>query len=419
MRFKKGSKVEVMNKVVPASWRVAEIVSGNGNAYNVRYNGYQGVQKVSRRFIRPFPPAVSSQSWLTGDIVEVFDENSWKIATVSRDLKRGRFLVRPHGFTHEMRVHETNIRARQSWRDGQWIPVGKISGSYTAEQNCSLKIQDEDDCLPVYNDAKFQESRVESKKLKRSSPFHSSLLEAKRLKFAEKDSKQRHVSSHSLKKVDAFEGNKYIKASFNNSLNGYYETEKRKTNGVGCTLSRISEPNDDSDNDQCSVGSCSVPNDGYNKLSSPYDADIMSSDGESFNRSREKHKQEVEVSIHRLELHAYRSTLEALYASGPLSWEKEALLTNLRINLHISNDEHLTELRNLISSGAELQLEACNSCFQRRFWFCCLSVGKSSGTFQHHFAIQIRQFVAIWHISEQLKIMRLIHQPPLSLFKCY
>ncbi|XP_076961109.1 uncharacterized protein LOC143637655 isoform X1 [Bidens hawaiensis] len=298
MRFKKGCKAEVMNKEVQKAWCVAD----------------KG-EKVSKRGVKPSPPAIGSQNFVAGDVVEVFDEGIWKVATVSKILKEGRFLVRPHGFAYEIKAHKTNIRPRQSWGDGQRVPVGKISGS------------------------------------KRSSPFCSSFLDAKKVKRAEKDGgqgqSQRRVSGHSSQKVDAFEGNKY------NNLNGFYETEKRKTYGVGCDLTRISEPNE-SDNDECSVGSCSVPSDGHgpNKLSSHYDADGLSSDGESFNTSRVKH--EVAASIHRLELHAYRSTLEALYASGPLSWEKEALLTNLRINLNISNDEHLTKLRHLISSGSRI-----------------------------------------------------------------
>ncbi|KAL8255910.1 hypothetical protein R6Q59_030977 [Mikania micrantha] len=337
MRFKKGSKVEVMNKEVPASWCVGEIISGNGNAYNVRYNGYEAVEKVSRRFIRPFPPAICSQNWVTGDIVEVFDENSWKTATVSKILKGCQLLVRPHGFSHEIRTQKTNVRARKSWRDGQWISVGKISGGNGVEPKICHK---KDDCSLVYNGARLSN-------LKRSSPFCSSLIEAKKVKLVEKDGSQsqRHVSHHSIEKVDAFEGNEYMQASLNNCLNGNYETKKRKIYGIG---RRILEPNE-FDTDLCSVGSCSVPSDDPNKLSSHNDADDLCSDGESFNTSRVEH--EVAAHVHRLELHAYRSTLEALYASGPLSWEKEALLTNLRINLNISNDEHLTELRQLISSG--------------------------------------------------------------------
>ncbi|KAK1408398.1 hypothetical protein QVD17_40136 [Tagetes erecta] len=189
MRFKKGMQVEVMNKEMPASWCVAEIISGSGHAYNVRYDGYEGVEKVSRRFIRPSPPATGSQNWVTGDIVEVFDGNSWKVATVSRILKGGRFLVRPHGFTHEITTRKMNIRTRQSWLDGQWIPVGKISGINGVEPNCSPKICRKED-----------DARLE--KLKRSSPFCSYLLEAKKVKLAEKDSSQsqRHVSGHSFEK---------------------------------------------------------------------------------------------------------------------------------------------------------------------------------------------------------------------------
>ncbi|KAK9077062.1 hypothetical protein SSX86_005397 [Deinandra increscens subsp. villosa] len=40
-----------MNNEAPASWCVAEIISGNGHAYNVRHNGYQGVEKGSKKFI--------------------------------------------------------------------------------------------------------------------------------------------------------------------------------------------------------------------------------------------------------------------------------------------------------------------------------------------------------------------------------
>ncbi|KAI3687736.1 hypothetical protein L1987_81438 [Smallanthus sonchifolius] len=275
-----------MNKEAPASWRVAEIVSGNGHAYNVRYNGYQGVEKVSRGNIRPYPPAIGSQSWVTGDIVEVFDENSWKVATVLKVLKGGQYSLRLHELAREIRVHKTSIRARQAWCDGQCIQVGKISGTNEAEPSFSTKIcQKEDDCLPVYNDARLR-------KRKRASPFCSSLLKAKKVKSAEKDGSQSQSQRHSFEKVDAFEGNKYMQASFNYSLNGYYEMEKkkRKTYGVGgCSLARISESNE-SDSDRCSVGSCSVPSDGYNKLSSHYDADVLSSDGESSNTSWVEHE---------------------------------------------------------------------------------------------------------------------------------
>lgn len=56
------------------------------------------------------------------------------------------------------------------------------------------------------------------------------------------------------------------------------------------------------------------------------------------------------MDVHELELEAYRSTVRALHASGPLTWEQESLLTNLRLSLNISNEEHLLQLRHLLSS---------------------------------------------------------------------
>nr|GEU56649.1 agenet-like domain-containing protein [Tanacetum cinerariifolium] len=44
-------------------------------------------------------------------------------------------------------------------------------------------------------------------------------------------------------------------------------------------------------------------------------------------------KKEFAAEVHRLELQAYRCTIEALHASGPLTWEKETMVTNLRPKL--------------------------------------------------------------------------------------
>ena len=55
------------------------------------------------------------------------------------------------------------------------------------------------------------------------------------------------------------------------------------------------------------------------------------------------------LNIHELELRAYRSTVRALHAAGLLTWEQESLLTNLRLSLNISNEEHLLQLRHLLS----------------------------------------------------------------------
>lgn len=60
-------------------------------------------------------------------------------------------------------------------------------------------------------------------------------------------------------------------------------------------------------------------------------------------------KVDVDVEIHKIELNAYHSTLVALHASGPFSWEQESMITDLRSSLNISDDEHRQELKHLAS----------------------------------------------------------------------
>lgn len=58
----------------------------------------------------------------------------------------------------------------------------------------------------------------------------------------------------------------------------------------------------------------------------------------------------VETEAHKLELDAYQSTMFALYANGSISWEQEAMLSNLRLLLNISLDEHQLVLKSLAPS---------------------------------------------------------------------
>jgi len=165
-------------------------------------------------------------------------------------------------------------------------------------------------------------------------------------------------------------GEKCIHPSFLNKITGcsemILEREKKDGDGgaVGCSRSISLETGDD-DSVSTSIGSCSVYRSHSRKLhhvfaAGPFkDNDGECSDAESFCQLRVEGgsfplpaKAEFKEEIHRLELHAYRCTIEALHASGPLSWEQELLLTNLRDSLHISNDEHLREIRNLVSPSA-------------------------------------------------------------------
>lgn len=114
---------------------------------------------------------------------------------------------------------------------------------------------------------------------------------------------------------------------------------------------------------ECSVASCSV-NDLYRlgngrnvKRRGTAAAGCLPDDAMSAcpctpgaREGEDEDEEEAAAGVHGLELEAYRSTMRALYASGPLTWEQEALLTNLRLSLNISNEEHLLQLRHLLSS---------------------------------------------------------------------
>lgn len=409
MRFKRGSKVEVLskNEVPSGSWRCAEIISGNGHDYTVRYDGYEGaknvtlVERVSEKAIRPCPPSLEiSENWVRGDVVEVFDNCSWKMATVSQVLGKNFFLVRLLGSSLEFEVFKFDIRARQSWQGNKWVVVGKGSVNFDHENlalqgnrnlsyryhktNTRVNLKAEDDHFPVKNNVNIQESHVvSSKTLKRGSPYCYSQVEAyagvnQKFRAIEKEDKCHRVkaanSSTLPETLDAvaFQGDmlgeKYKNASSNNRTTGLSEVEverRRPTGTVGCSLANLES--NDADSVTCSVGSCSITSNSSYKIPHVSAGHIKddggnSSDAESFCEWAYEEgnslptKEELADEIHRLELHAYRCTIEALHASGPLSWEREELVTNLRLSLHISNDEHLMELRNLGSTHTSIPI---------------------------------------------------------------
>lgn len=113
------------------------------------------------------------------------------------------------------------------------------------------------------------------------------------------------------------------------------------------------------DNNECSVASCS--GNGFQRCSNKDNgkgSKCMVSLGDAASscppESRKDHRgasgNEIAANVHELELHAYQSTMQALHASGPLSWEQESLLTNLRKSLNISIEEHSLHLRQLLSA---------------------------------------------------------------------
>ncbi|CAM8966084.1 unnamed protein product [Rhodiola kirilowii] len=357
MRFTRGCKIEVLSKreVSFGSWRPAVIISGNGHNYTVRYDRLSADEPVigwvSRKAIRPSPP-VKVTNWFSGDVVEVFHNFSWKLATILKGLGENQVLVRLHGSLDTLTVNLDDIRVRQSWENDEWIVMGKRS------LNCE--------------GAKHYNMWAGSTLiLKSSSPnwlaeYESSERAAKKYRQVEIDGQINRVMENFIPSDEhghslhwcKMEGKKRGRTSL--MIRFPAVAQRNESNQLVGSLSAVRRYSNDEDSDLCSIGSCSTSDSweqihyGHADDSNGDLSDAESSNAPSHDKKNRIHESQEEASaarIHQFELHGYRSTLRALHASGPLSWEQQSLISNLRLSLNISNDEHLMELKNLLSSG--------------------------------------------------------------------
>ncbi|KAJ0766607.1 putative ENT domain, Agenet-like domain, Agenet domain, plant type, ENT domain-like superfamily [Helianthus annuus] len=324
MKYKRGSTVEVF---CDQSWRCARIVSSKGQNYTVSYDVYPGftskddVEHISVKSIRPCPPLLEcSECWVPGDVAEVFHNLSWKMAIVLKDIGLDQFIVRLVGSLQEFEVTKSELRVRQSYQNGQWIVTGKVPSDHKEAKGPELLKYGTQD-----NDRLMEPRIVSSKTRKRASPCCDSQDEmkkkrARKLTMCGKEGRHALVQGTSPEKVDDVES-----SSGSCSINSY-----KPYHGSGFCVEDIGDHESDAE----SVCQC-----GYHEESQSQETDVsVANEG-------------VADEIHRLELHAYRYTMTKLYALGPLNWEKETMVTNLRISLHISNDEHLIMLKNLLSAS--------------------------------------------------------------------
>lgn len=132
MKLSKGLKVEVLCKE-EFSWRLGEIIFVSRRSCLIRYDSYPGtrgemvVEKVSRKAVRPMPPpVVPVDGFDVGDLVEVFDKNSWKACTLLRVTSRNDYDVRLLGSCKELTAGRCRIRVRQSWQGQGWSILRKV-----------------------------------------------------------------------------------------------------------------------------------------------------------------------------------------------------------------------------------------------------------------------------------------------------
>ncbi|XP_058785862.1 uncharacterized protein LOC131660606 isoform X3 [Vicia villosa] len=311
MRLIKGSKVEVLVNTsrLEVEWHGAQITSGNGHTYNVKYDHSSSNDKalsrrVPRKAIRPCPPAMKNIEGLkVNDAVEVWNDGCWKKATVLKYMTGELYLVALHGSCTELKVQEIHMRMCQSWENGQWIIIPKVPAKsrvmkfsrnlipnnykvmpdvQQANNVCSLGL--DDSCLHVPSPST----------LKRPCSHGSSRNEdyprKKRAGVIMGESKRfKAVSTAPLmEKVDAIAypqnnmGEKYMHYSFTNSTYQLYGIGKKNP----CN-DKITVEQDYSCSNLSSVGSCSVISGSANEffgdtLAGPFqdDADSLRSNPE-------------------------------------------------------------------------------------------------------------------------------------------
>ncbi|XP_010417328.1 PREDICTED: uncharacterized protein LOC104708831 isoform X3 [Camelina sativa] len=240
MRFRKGSRIEVYShKEAPyGAWRSAEIISGNGHTYGIRYYSFElsnneaVEERVPRKMIRPCPPQIDVDRWEAGGLVEVLDNNiSWKAATVLKELSGRYYAVRLLDAAVELTVHKVNLRARQSWQDERWVVVGKVSCSL---KSSTLTGSDVDQNLkPLLNSVVPQETSIASvRMLKRSSPCdwsesaESCTRSPKKVRALEEERYQHWFASSSSSSAEKaaserMGGKLNVQASFNKKITGF------------------------------------------------------------------------------------------------------------------------------------------------------------------------------------------------------
>nr|GEW17437.1 hypothetical protein [Tanacetum cinerariifolium] len=338
MKYKKGSIVEVLDKdeFCNEVWRCAQIVFRNDHNYTVSYVVYPGftdeedVEHLYGKFIRPLPPIVEVlKCWVPGDEVELFHDLAWKMANVLDDCSWNGYLVRLVGSLEELENFVCGNHIKMVNGLIQIVPNNRSVMVYYLKKMLRDWFYLKDIFFDAQKNHKLKESGIFSSKMqKRASPCcytQDEENEERPLKFrvSGKDGRRLIVLGTSTEMVDDVTNNRDMKENING-------TNGSKTDSVV------------SSSGSCSTNGCK-PNDMYCRTS--HDSDAESACQSDTDKAWAD-------EIQRQVLNAYRSTLDPLYASGPLTWEKETMVTNLHLSLHISNDEHLVMLENLISASS-------------------------------------------------------------------
>lgn len=336
--------------------------------------GRPAASKVRKDNARPHQPAdLRKSKWVLGDVTEVLDgHNSWRLGKITKVLKNDYFIIRLTGCIQLREFHVSCLRVPNTYCSKQSTVIDRV----TAQRKKQSRVADDMfPCSKFVMERAYEEDGHSTKRHMAVNlcPSTSARILKKKLDPRRMPPDDLIRGTSKKRKATAYEVRQPTKKALplkmpaRNDIHGdrlyrpfsdrYNDLARRKSDSKVFPSSQIAlqlrEEN------ECSVASCSVNyleysiNDNQQSvgLGSCFPDDAMSACPSISGHDKDDvFAADLESDVHELELQAYQSTVRAFYASGPLTWEQESLLTNLRLSLNISNEEHLLQLRHLLSS---------------------------------------------------------------------
>ncbi|XP_074567586.1 uncharacterized protein LOC141824236 [Curcuma longa] len=375
MEFKEGDRVEVFKRKGEqfGSWFPAKVSSVDRDFCTVKYelfltfDGKHVVETVNKEDIRScIPVALSSckDRWIASDIVEVFDAFSWRVGKIVKVLKGDRVVIKLFGSIQLRQYSVSDLRIPQVWQKNQLNLVDKanrkkeVACDYAPSDFNFARKQDFGANRGIIkqdaNSLSVKHKRVgctSIRNLKRNLDSYCRISSAELDRITDKKKKWSRTV------VPKGDDGQHVFCRGTIARNAMGNKREDVMNLLSIPLMVSEEEEGD---DECSVASCSSGKEALvhshhsghlkgTKFTSTDDA-MSSCSSKRMKEFQSEYRDELAANVHELELHAYRSTVQAFHALGPLSWEQESLLTNLRLSLNISNEEHLLHLRHLLSA---------------------------------------------------------------------
>ncbi|XP_066309096.1 uncharacterized protein [Miscanthus floridulus] len=394
------------------AWRSGEVTWGNGHSYTLRWHDGDGEVsgRISRKSVRPRPPPAPVPRDLdAGDMVEVFDDDDclWKCAEVQGPAAANdrHFDVKIVGAAKVLTVPAQRLRVRQVLLDDVWVAlhkdnhvavqsamqpraivgmgVGRGKGGYKPMAPGFTPFLQKRS-FGMLGSASHTTSHVKgfednTKRLKQE-PIPNVCVNNKRDEMSGEDcdndvgiginpdddddhqqqQQQQHERKDDKEEEDDDDDDSDSDSSSDDSSSGSgsdSDSDSRTRSidaGKDCPAAPTTMPCNVQKAGQLQPVKKEQP---IIKEEQPVKEEQHCDDtAESREIKSEPLRHQtmgsttVREHIHHLELEAYAALMKAFHACGnALSWEKEGLLSDLRVHLHISNDEHLQVLNVILN----------------------------------------------------------------------